>query len=276
MTAAATAEQVLAWAAEPSGPVPVGPLWDVTALANPAGSLRDAASQLARRTSARLGAGIPPFGAADRTGRPRIGPGAVFLAAAAGGRRQAGAAALLAGAVPPATPGRYPGAWYDLVARHGVAGAVVTALAAAGTGTGSPGTSAPASDGDGDNGSAPEPLPELLLDASPLTAVLYRPPLRALRSDTTGQVVATAIALLSRPRGQTVLAAGLAGWTSYPHVLAYLGILLPPEDVVRLKQRVPPVPVDEIRLALQRFGWGAYLRRLPTQSSESNQGIPNQ
>jgi hypothetical protein len=56
----------------------------------------------------------------------------------------------------------------------------------------------------------------------------------------------------------------------------HLGILLPPEDVVRLKQRVPPAPVDEIRLALQRFGWGAYLRRLPTQSAESNRGIPNQ
>jgi len=226
VTAAATAERVLAWAAEPSGPVPVGPLWDVTTLANPAGSVRDAASQLARRTSARLGAGFPPFGAVGRTGRtgpPRIGPGAVFLAAAAGGRRQAGAAALLAGAVPPATPSRDPGAWYDLVARHGVADAVVTALAVAGTSTASPGPSEPASDG---NDGGAEPLPELLLDASPLTAVLYRPPLRALRSDTTGRAVATTIALMSRPRGQAVLAAGLAGWTPHPYVLAWRASLL--------------------------------------------------
>lgn len=227
MTAAATAEQVLTWAAEPSGPVPVGPLWDVTALANPTDRVRDAVIQLARRTSARLGAGITPFGAADGTRRPRIGLGAVFLAAAAGGRREAAAAALLAGAVPPAVPSRHPSAWYDLVARHGVVGAVVTALAAAGTGSGRPGPSASASDGnDGSDGGAPEPLPELLLDASPLTAVLYRPPLRALRSDTTGQAVATAVALLARPRGQAVLAVGLAGWTPHPHVLAWRASLL--------------------------------------------------
>lgn len=245
MTAAATAERVLTWAAEPSGPVPVGPLWDVTALADPADSVRDAASQLARRTAARLGAGIPPFGAAARTGRLRIGPGAVFLAAAAGGRRQAGAAALLAGAVPPATPGRHPGSWYDLIARHSVAGAVVTALAAAGTGTGSPEPAGPAGGGNDDG---PEPLPELLLDASPLTAVLYRPPLRALRSDTTGQAVATAIALLSRPRGPAALAAGLAGWTPYPQVLAWRASLL-----ARLRLSHRDLLLDVYLMARTRF-----------------------
>jgi hypothetical protein len=224
MTAATTAERVLAWAAEPSGPVPVGPLWDVTALASPPGRTIDAACQLARRTAARLGVGVPPFGAEGQTGRPRIGPGAIFLAAASGGRRQARAAALLAQAIPPALPGPGQGSWYDLVARHGVADAVVTALLMEGGGAGaaSPGPSAP----DGDDSGSAEPLPELLLAASPLTAVLYRPPLRALRSDTTGQAVATVVALLSRPRGHAVLAAALAGWTPHPHVLGWRASLL--------------------------------------------------
>jgi hypothetical protein len=71
-----------------------------------------------------------------------------------------------------------------------------------------------------------EPLMELLLEASPLTTVLYRPPLRALRSDTTGQAVTTAVALLSRPRGPSVLASGLAEWTPRPHILAWRTKLL--------------------------------------------------
>jgi len=230
MTAVSTAERVLAWAAKPSGPVPAGPLWDVTALARPPDSVRDAAGQLARRTAARLGAGTPPFGAADRPERLRIGPGAVFLAAAAGGRRQAAAAALLAEAVPPAAPGKNPGSWYDLVARHGVAGPVVTALAEAEADGSAPAANGSNNNNSGDSGGTqapqPEPLPELLLAASPLTAVLYRPPLRALRSDTTGQAVATVIALLARPRGQAVLAAGLASWTPHPYVLAWRASLL--------------------------------------------------
>lgn len=57
---------------------------------------------------------------------------------------------------------------------------------------------------------------------------------------------------------------------------AYLGILLPVEDVVRLQQRVPPAKAAEIRLALQRFGWGAHLRRLPAQSAESNPTVSKQ
>jgi hypothetical protein len=221
--ATATAARVLAWAAEasPAGPVPAGPLWEAAQLARPPDSVRDAAVQLAQRTAARLGAGSPPFGS-----RERIGPGALFLAAAAGGRQQAGPAARLARAVPPAAARRDPGAWYDLVARHGVVAAVVTALDGADSGTipGGPASSAdPAQTAD--DGER-EPLPEVLLDASPLTTVLYRPTLRALRSDTTGQAVTTAVALLSRPRGRAVLAAGLAGWTPLPHVLGWRAGLL--------------------------------------------------
>jgi hypothetical protein len=56
----------------------------------------------------------------------------------------------------------------------------------------------------------------------------------------------------------------------------YLGIFLPPEDVVRLQQRAPRAKAAEIRLALQRFGWGAHLRRLPAQSAMSDPGVSNQ
>src|SRR5690349_1754615 len=111
MTATVTAARVLAWAAEPTGPIPVGPLWDVSQLARPPGNVRDAACRLARRTAARLGAGAPPFGA-----RGPIGLGTVFLAAAAGGRQQAGPAAILAQAILPASARRNVEAWYDLVA----------------------------------------------------------------------------------------------------------------------------------------------------------------
>ena len=269
MTATATALRVLAWAAEPAGQVPAGPLWDVSALGNPPGSVRDAAGQLARQTAAQLGAGVPPFAESPRpgqphagqpqSGQPSIGLGPVFLAAAAGGRRQASVAGLLAGAVPPPAPRRNPGAWYDLIARHGVAGAAVTALAEAGAGTGI--TPSPSqADQAAVSGTPSEPLPELLLAASPLTAVLYRPPLRALRSDTTGQAVATAVALLSRQRGREVLAAGLAGWTPHPHVLGWRASLLS-----RLRLHHPELVLDvyvtaRIRFATdwdQKISWAA-------------------
>lgn len=55
----------------------------------------------------------------------------------------------------------------------------------------------------------------------------------------------------------------------------YLGIFLPPEDVVRLQQRAPRAKAAEIRLALQRFGWGAHLRRVPAQSAMSDPGVSN-
>lgn len=250
-TAVGTAARVLAWAAEPAGPVPAGPLWDVAALARPPDSVRAAAGQLARRTAARLGAEAPPFGAPSQAGQPRLGQaraeppriglGAVFLAAAAGGRQQAGAAALLAGAVPPPVPRRVPGAWYDLVARHGVVAAAVAALAGAEAG-------AEAGNGDGDDSDDTEPLSELLLGASPLTAVLYRPTLRALRSDTTGQAVGTAVALLSRRRGQAVLAAGLAGWAPHPQVLGWRAGLL-----ARLRHDHPDLLLDVYLTARTRF-----------------------
>jgi FtsH ternary system domain X1 len=229
-SAAVTAARVLAWAAEPSGPVPNGPLWDVTQLASPPDTVRDAAVQLARRTAARLGAGTPPFGAEGR-----IGPGTVLLAAAAGGRQQPGPAERLARAAAPADPR----GWYDLVARHGLVSAVTAALA-----DDAPRVSA----ADGNGGDDEVPLPELLLNASPLTAVLRRPTVRALRSDLTGQAETTAVKLLSRPRGPAVLAAGLAGWTPAPQVLGWRADLL-----TRLRHRHRDLLLDVYLMARTRF-----------------------
>jgi hypothetical protein len=42
----------------------------------------------------------------------------------------------------------------------------------------------------------------------------------------------------------------------------HLNILLSAEDVSRLRQRLPRAANADIRIALSRFGWGAYLRRL--------------
>lgn len=217
MSATATAARVLSWAAEPEGAPPTGPLWEAALLANPPAAVSDAAVQLACRTAALLGTGSPPFSDGPPSAG-RIGLGVVFLAAAVGGRQQGGTAAQLAQAIPPSAPRRAPDAWYNLVARHGLVSVAVTAL----DGTG-PGSGHPEQDPDTIRG---EPLTELLLDASPLTAVLHRPPLRALRSDATAQAVSTAVALLGRPRGQQVLATGLADWSPLAHVLTWRARLL--------------------------------------------------
>lgn len=217
MNAIATAARVLSWAAEPDQAPPTGPLWEVALLANPPAAVADDAARLARQTAARLGAGSPPFS----DGRPsagRIGLGVVFLAAAVGGRQQRGTAAQLAQAIPAAVPRRAQDSWYDLVARHGLVRPALTAFD--GTGRRSDGHEqepAPWRD---------EPLTDLLLDASPLTAVLYRPPLSALNSDATAKQVSTALALLARPRGRSVLSAGLAGWSPLVHVLKWRAGLL--------------------------------------------------
>jgi hypothetical protein len=237
MSATATAARILEWAAKPSGPPPTGPLWDVHQLARPPADVRDAAARLARKTAARLGAGSPPFGA-----RAAIGPGTVFLAAAVGGRQQPAAAAL-ARAVPPAAPDRNPGAWYDLVARHGLASAVIatfdgSATAAAGGATPSADTGGPAE---------LEPLLDCLLEASPLTAAIYRPPLRRLRTDSTGRTELAAAALLGRPRGREVLAVGLSGWLPLPDVLIWRASLLD-----RLRHAYPDLLLDAYLAARTR------------------------
>jgi FtsH ternary system domain X1 len=243
VTAVSTAARVLSWAAEPAGPPPTGPLWEPAGLARPPAAVADAAAQLARRTAALLGAGSPPFG-----GRNRIGPGVLFLAAAVGGRQQAGPAARLAQAIPPGRPHRDPNAWYDLIARYGLVGPAVSALDGAEPAL-APAHPAPARPEPEAADRAPgQPLPELLLDASPLTAVLYRPSLRAIKSDATGHAVNAAVALLGRPRGQAVLADGLAGCSLVTSVLAWRADLL-----ARLRHDHQDLLLDVYLVARTRF-----------------------
>lgn len=241
MTATTTALRVLTWAAAPHGTPPIGPLWDAVGLARPAPATRDAAAELARRTAALLGAGSPPLGSGDR-----IGLGVIFLAAAVGGRQQPGPAITLAQAVPPATARRGVG-WYDLVARHGLVSAALAGL----TGTGAVTPAAGAGGAARPSPAADEQrsLPEVLLGASPLSSVLYRPPLHTLNTGTTRQAVRTAVALLDRPRGPQVLATGLAGWMPFPAVLTWRTELLN-----RLRLDHPGLLLDVYMVARIRFG----------------------
>lgn len=226
MTAVATATRVLAWAAEPTGPPPTGPLWDAPRLATPPASVTAMAAQLARRTAALLGAGSPPFGTKDP-----IGLGVVFLAAAVGGRHQSSPAAMLARTVPPFAGLRSDHRWYDLIARHGLVSAVSAVL-----------DEHPAEDEPG------QALRGALLDASPLTAVLYRPPLRLLLAGTTGHAVDTTLALLRQPRGREVLAAGLAAWSPLPPVLSWRAGLL-----AQLRHDHQDLLLDVYLMARMRF-----------------------
>jgi FtsH ternary system-associated peptide len=252
MTAADTATRVLRWAAGPTGTLPTGPLWEPASLASPPAAAADAAARLARRTAALLGAGAPPFGA-----RNRIGLGVVFLAAAIGGRQQAGAAALLARAVPIRAGGPQPDLdpWYDLVARHGLVSAALAELERPGAAAlpsrppaPGPGQRPAVAGGPADPEPEP-PLAELLLDASPLTAVLHRPSQRAITSDTTGHAVNTAVALLSRPRGQRVLAHRLAACSPLTAVLTWRADLL-----ARLRHDHQELLLDVYLVARTRFG----------------------
>lgn len=52
----------------------------------------------------------------------------------------------------------------------------------------------------------------------------------------------------------------------------YLNIQLSPDDVIRLRQRLPHATVAEVRLALSRFGWGAHLRRILQPSEITSEG----
>lgn len=224
MNAELTARRVLTWAISPVGPPPNGSLREAAALASPEPATRELVGELARRTAARMGAGAPPFG-----DPAPIGCGAVLLAAAVGGRQQPGQARQLAEAVRPARTGRSAG-WYDLVARHGLVDAVL---------------SAPLEAAKADQ----EPLAETLLEASTLSAILHRPPLRRLTARTTATEVTAAEALLGLPRGPEVLAAGLAPWSSQHTVLAWRLELL-----TRLAPDYPDLLLDTYTLARLRHG----------------------
>jgi hypothetical protein len=243
VTAQTTAQRVLAWAAEPIGQPPEGPLWELSGLANPDPRTLGLVAELVRVTAAKLGAGAPAF--ADPS---PIGAGPVLLATAIGGRRQAAAAGRLAQAMPALRPsGARPGdaRWPDLVARHGLAVALLRASPPSGPAQASR------------DGPAAEPLTEILLRMSPLTAIVHRPAWRRIAADATGDEIEFAAMLATRPRGPAVLAAAMAGWSPDAAVLDWRIDLLD-----RLGHDSPALILDTCTVARLRHGaeWDDRLR----------------
>lgn len=195
MRTLATASRVLGWAADPAGMPPAGDLHDAESLARPDTEAHSMLQRLAVRTAAVLGAGRPPFGDDGP-----VGLGALLLAAAVGGRADAEAARRIVDGVPalrllPGEAGgdasrdsRAPG-WADAVARHGIVGAFAE-----------PGVSA----------SATDDLTEAMLAASPLTAILLRPPSARAHDGDYREPLKAVTDLVARPRGLEVLTTALA------------------------------------------------------------------
>lgn len=218
MTAARTAGLVLGWAATaPAAPgprapgalAPTGPLSDLAEIGAPDARLVDLLRYLAAAAAARLGAGTPPFG-----DPAPVGLGALWLAAAIGGRHDPNAVDLVTAV--PAVPLSADAGWAEATARHGVVDAYLR-----GGAHGSP--------GDG-----PEALPDALLEASPLTAVLYRPPVAGNAS----AMMATHH-LLRRKRGAAILVARFAQPVRDPVVLGWHATVL-----AQLRQHHPNVLLD--------------------------------
>jgi hypothetical protein len=197
MNAVATARRVLAWAVDPAGPPPEGPVHDAAGLARVDAELTRLIGDLTRITAARLGVGTPPLGDAAP-----VGLGAALLAAAIGGRARPEQAKGLADAVP-----RFAG-WSDAVARHGAVELWLRQQPAAGH------------VGERDS------LDERLLRASPLSAVLHRPTLERLQGHSAQQEVGLAEELLSRPRGRRLLTCVLAAPSLESDVLEWRSELL--------------------------------------------------
>ena len=243
VTAQTTARRVLAWAAQPHGQPPDGPLWELSGLAQPDPEVLALLGEVVKVTAAKLGAGVPPFADASP-----VGAGAVLLAAAIGGRRQAKQSVLLAEALPPRLPERArtdEASWADLVARHGLTSAVLTASSTGGSGR------------VGNMSAGSEPLGEALLRQSPLTAILHRPAQR--------RIVARA------PRAQVEAAAAMAGWSADSAVLDWRVDVLD-----RLGRDNPALVLDTCTLGRLRHGaeWDNRLRWARRQLSVSGPPDP--
>lgn len=251
MSAEATAVRVLRWAGRapvpgagtgpgPGSrePVPQGPLHPVRPLTEPGAETRALLAESFAATAARLGAGSPPLGDPGP-----IGPGALLLAAAIGGAGRESEARTVAAVAEPVrlTVGRRASGWAEALSRHGVAGPVLDFLAAGGPGT-----------------EALRTLAETVLDSSPLTAILHRPPARRLADRAYDIEVRDALGLLSRPRGREVLCAALADWSPDPDVLEWRRTLLH-----RIADEDPDVVVQTYATAQLRHGerWADRLRR---------------
>lgn len=239
MNALTTALRVLWWAAEGKAPAPGGPLLRAAELASPDPELCAALSRLVQEYAARSGAGRPPFGDAAPAGA-----GALLLAAAIGGRMDPDSAHALAQAVPPPQLSAEGGGWADALARHAVAAPFV-GLVLQGS---QPFQRGAAGRSLADARGREFALCEVLLDVSPLTAVLHRPSSRQLTGGA-ATVVRTAAALLTRARGRPTLCAGLAAWYANAEVLDWRSQLLS-----RLSHAHPEAVLDTYLAARLRHG----------------------
>lgn len=268
MDTVTTTTQVLAWAAGAGAwtapatrpvPPPAGSLRATTRLLRPDGELRTALGTLTRDTAARLGAGRPPFGDDGP-----VGAGPLLLAAAIGARHDPARAGDLIG-VAPRLPAGVPGRWVDAIARHGVVEPVLRVGRRIRPGDRNAGPPSAAADRPATSERLEPDFIDTLLAATPLSAVLYRPPRRRVAQRTVGAEVATAFDLIGRPRGARVLTAALAAWAPEADVLAWRADLLS-----RLSGPHPDVVVAVYLLARQRHGgdWDRMLagadRRLRT------------
>jgi len=235
--AAGTALRVLAWAVDPVGPPPTGPLRHLAALARPSAALRDLVGRLAWCTAAQLGAGNPPLG--DRS---PVGLGAVLLAAAVGARAEPELAENLTRSVPP------PTGWSDALVRHGVVGAAL----------------------DDEGLRLLEALADALIEASPLSAVVRRPGLRRLKAGTTQAAVDSAVWLIEQPRGARLLSSSLAVPSHDQAVLAWRAELLD-----RLRHDHLDVVLDTYLTARVRHGqaWDERIRW--AERELSSLGLPS-
>ncbi|MFI0980885.1 hypothetical protein ACH4SP_28240 [Streptomyces sp. NPDC021093] len=252
MNALTTALRVLRWAVDGTGPPPGGPLQHTAALIDPGADVHRALAELIRRFAAQHGAGRPPFGDPEPAGA-----GGVLLAAAIGGRMDPDSACAVAEALPPPALSVRDGGWCDALARHAVVAPFLDALprlpgatpqGAAGTGRATAET-------------YERRISEVLLDASPLTAVLHHPASGPLSRGATG-AVRTAGALVRRPGGHRFLCHALADWPGRAPVLDWRSQLL-----ARLSADHPEVVLDTCLTARLRYGaeWDLRIREARRQ-----------
>ncbi|MFE9448066.1 hypothetical protein [Streptomyces sp. NPDC006739] len=258
MNALTTALRVLRWAVEGRGLPPGGPLQHTLDLVDPGTEAATALAELIRRYAARHGAGRPPLGDPGPAG-----PGAVLLAAAIGGRMDPESACAVAEALPPPVLTERSDGWCDAIARHTVVAPFLNGVAPF---EGRPAPRGAAGVAHDEAGAKELRIAEVLLDASPLTAVLYRPADGRLSRGATA-AVRTAALLLTRPGGRRLLCDRLAAWDGHAPVLDWRSQLLS-----RLATDHPEVVLDTYLAARLRYGeeWdqriSAARRRLAARS----------
>ncbi|WP_274564223.1 hypothetical protein [Streptomyces spiramyceticus] len=241
MNALTTALRVLRWAVEGTGQPPGGPLQHTSGLIDPGADVRTALAELIRHFAARHGAGRPPLGDPEPASA-----GGVLLAAAIGGRMEPESACAVAEALPPRSLSERGGGWSDALARHAVVAPFLSGVPRFEGKQAAPQGAVAMGRAEAEENELR--IGEVLLDASPLSAVLYRPAAGPLSRGATG-AVRTASALVTRPAGRRLLCNGLAAWHGHAPVLDWRSQLL-----ARLSADYPEVVLDTYLAARLRYG----------------------